>query len=294
MLGEESADKGVASRVGVDNLLCLQGSDWELLHLPVLGYYGGFRALGEDDKAAPGAILLGQLANPESNLSDILSVPRFRLCEGPGLSLVAEENINVRHRRHESSLERRNFHKEWCRQVHGERLVVLARVLGNGHDGFWRNSHEEASDVIESRLLDQSKVLRLLQVLDLVVVGRLQVGHEGSVVAGDNNPAGTSWRVWILHILDVHSILPAFGFHSIPELVLADAAHESGRSGNLKHPLRNSDCVLGSATGNVLDIAHASQFLVEGQVRLLGEDGIVCFDVVLRQEVRRHLRANVE
>ena len=166
------------------------------------------------------------------------------------------------------------------RQVHGEGLVVVAAVLSDESDGLGGDGEEEARDVDELGVLHDGLDGVGIQMLLLVAVGGGEVGDHGPFLVLDEDSAGAGFDLFV--DLVVHG--DTVGFSALLELgtvfVLADATDEAGSFGGLQHPLSNSDTVLGSATGNVLDLVVLDEFVIYGLVLVFAEDGVVQSDTI--------------
>ena len=73
-LGEETADKGVAGSVGVDNLVGGELVHGVLLDLAVLAHNGGVGALGEHHQARAVLVHLGVRLELDGDLGHVLSL----------------------------------------------------------------------------------------------------------------------------------------------------------------------------------------------------------------------------
>jgi hypothetical protein len=62
----------------------------------------------------------------------------------------------------------------------------------------------------------------------------------------------------------------------------------------LEHPLGDADTVLARAAGDELHGVVAHELLVERQVLVLGEDGVVEGDAVLGEDLHGHLGRDVQ
>lgn len=104
------------------------------------------------------------------------------------------------------------------------RLVLSSGLLTKSDDGGHTNSQMVATDIVELCLLNQRPDLRLLQVLDLVLVGSSEVGAHAAVVASDDNTALAGGLSLIDTVLSVDTSLLTGLLEDVTELVLADAA----------------------------------------------------------------------
>lgn len=138
----------------------------------------------------------------------------------------------------------------------------------------------EATDVVHLGVLDELPDLGLLQVVQVVVVGSTEVGAQASVVASDDGTAAASLLLRVDTVLDTE----ASGLDGIVEdgrvLVVASTADVDDAVGR-EDVLGTSGTVLGSTTGDELGIVVVEKVLVERNVLLLGEDGIVGLETVL-------------
>lgn len=139
------------------------------------------------------------------------------------------------------------------------------------------------TDVDHLGALSQRPDLGLLQVLQVVVVRGAQEGAERPVVAGDDNTALARADLLVNAVLDPQ----ADGTDGVLEdggiLVVADTADVDDAVGG-QDVLGATGGVLGGTTGDQLGLVVGEKVLVDGEVRVLGEDGVVGLEVVLGQE----------
>ncbi len=142
----------------------------------------------------------------------------------------------------------------------------------------------EATNVEDIGVLGKSPDLGLLQVVKVVVVGGTEIGAEGAVVAGNDGAAAAGGVLGVDTVLDAE----AGGLDGIVEgggvLVVTDAAEVDDAVGG-EDVLGATGAVLGGAAGNQLGLVVVEQVLVEGDVLLLGEDGVVGLELVLVEEL---------
>ena len=237
---------------------------------------------------------LGHLGDLHGDLRDVLGGPALRLGEGDRLGLVTEEHVDVREHVHHRLLERGHLHEERRGEVEHVALAVLRGVLGHLKHGVGGHGEEEAGGVEEARVLHELPVLGLLEVLNLVVVGRVDRGDEGALAAVDEDAAGAGGGGLVDHVVGVDAVGGAKLLHILGVAILADASHVGGGIGDLEHPLRDADGVLGGAAGDVLHLELLAHVLVHGRVLLLGEDGVVELDAVLVEELLGNHRGDVD
>jgi hypothetical protein len=123
--GDEASGESVSSAVCVVDLVCADGVDLDLLHVNVAALLcadgnGGIDALCDDDCPCALGVLLGALGDALGDLLDILGVEAVCLGEGGGLSLVADQDVDVRQELIERVLE--ELGDEGCGEVEDEWL----------------------------------------------------------------------------------------------------------------------------------------------------------------------------
>lgn len=140
-----------------------------------------------------------------------------------------------------------------------------------------------ASNVEDLGVLNQGPVLGLLQVVQVVVVGSAEVSAERAVVAGDDDAASAGGLLLVHAVLDTQT----GGLDGIVQrggvLVVADAAKVDDAVGG-QNVLGATGRVLGSSAGDELGVEVVEEVLVEAEVLLLSEDGVVGLEVVLVQQ----------
>mmetsp|Transcript_40377 Transcript_40377/g.48953 ORF Transcript_40377/g.48953 Transcript_40377/m.48953 type:complete len:391 (-) Transcript_40377:49-1221(-) len=279
-LGQEPTHERIASTVGVDEVLLCERDDGVQRHLAVLGDDGGVRALGEDNGAAARAVLLWQLGDLERNLRHVAGLPagHLRICDG--LGLVTEEEVDIGKHVLHGGPEGRHLHDEGGGEVHGVDFGLCARVLGHLQHGVWGHRQEEPCGVVELGVLHDLPVLRLLQMVNLVVVGRREVGAQGALAPEHADTAGTS-GIGGLHEVRVHALLGALALHRLAVVVTTDATHVGSSSLGHEHPLRDADAVKGGAAGDELNVGASAHFLVDREVLLLSKDSVVHLETPL-------------
>lgn len=142
----------------------------------------------------------------------------------------------------------------------------------------------EAANIENVGVLGKGPDLGLLQVVKVVVVGSAEVGAEGAVVAGDDGAAAAGGVLGVDTVLDAK----ASGLYGIMEgggvLVVTNAAKVDDAVGR-KDVLGAAGAVLGGAAGNQLGLVVVEEVLVERDVLLLGQDGVVGLELVLVEEL---------
>lgn len=157
-------------------------------------------------------------------------------------------------------------------------------MLGQCQDGRHRDSQVVAADVVDFGALDVLPDLGLLQVVDIVEVGGSKVGAERAVVAGDYDTAASGRSLLVVAVQRLDAGLLVDLLKSLTILVLTDAANVDG--GVLgEDVLRAAGGVLCSSTGNEHGIVVLDQVLIETEVLLFGEDGIVGLEAVLLKKL---------
>lgn len=141
-----------------------------------------------------------------------------------------------------------------------------------------------ATNVKHLCVLNQTPDLRLLQVVKVVVVGSAQVGAQAAVMASDHDTTSAGLVLLVDSVLNTEASRLDGIVHDGRVLVVTSTAEVDDAVGR-QNVLSATGRVLGSTTGNQLGIVIVEEVLVEGQMLLLGEDGIVGLEVVLGQEV---------
>ena len=122
------------------------------------------------------------------------------------------------------------------------------------------------------------------QMLDLVAVGGGQVGAHAAVVAGDDDAAAARGLI----VVDVVAHLQAGGAVGVLQdfgvAVAADGAEKDDRRVR-EHVLGAAGGVLGGAAGDQFGVAVVQELLVERAVLVLGEDGVIDFEAIFREEL---------
>lgn len=142
----------------------------------------------------------------------------------------------------------------------------------------------ETANIEDIGVLGKGPDLGLLQVVEVVVVGSAEVGAEGAVVAGDDGAAAAGGVLGVDTVLDAK----ASGLDGIMEgggvLVVTNAAEVDDAVGG-KDVLGAASAVLGGTAGNQLGLVVVEEVLVERDVLLLGQDGVVGLELVLVEEL---------
>lgn len=111
-------------------------------------------------------------------------------------------------------------------------LVLSSSLLSQGLDSGHADSQVEATNVVNLSVLDLLPDVVLLQVLNLVVVGRSEICAERAVVASDHDTAATSGGLLIVEVLGLDTGLLADVLEGLTVFVLADTANvEDGFGG---------------------------------------------------------------
>lgn len=146
-----------------------------------------------------------------------------------------------------------------------------------------RTSEVEATNVVNISVLNQAPDLRLLQVVKAIVVRSTEVSDQRAVLAGDDGAAAARLLSRIDAVLDTQAssldgvvedgrVLVVTGTSDVDDAVRGeDVLGATGR-------------VLSSAAGDELGVVVVEQFLVERDVLLLGQDGIVGLEIILVEE----------
>lgn len=163
-------------------------------------------------------------------------------------------------------------------------LVLSSGLLSESLDRRHADSQVETTNIVDLGVLDLLPDLFLLQVLELVVVGRSEVGAERAVVAGDDDTTATSGGLLVVEVLGLDTSLLADVLKDLAVLVLANAADVQDGLGG-QDVLGTTGSVLCSATGDEDSLVVLDQVLVQAHVLLgIGKDSVVGLEAVLLEE----------
>lgn len=144
-------------------------------------------------------------------------------------------------------------------------------------------SEVEATDVVDVSVLDKAPDLGLLQVVEIIVVGSTEISAERAVVAGNDDTATASLLLGVDTVLNAQtSLLDSIVKDSRVLVVTSTTEVDDAVRG--QDVLGTAGGVLGGATGDELGVVVVKEVLVEGDVLLLGEDGVVGLEAVLVEE----------
>ncbi|KAH9398111.1 hypothetical protein TYRP_019117 [Tyrophagus putrescentiae] len=266
LVGEKAAHKGVTGTVSVHNVRFRQGAHFEATEV------GG--AVSEGDEH-----VLSTLGDHHRTgaLARLIS-QQLGLC----LGLIAKENVHVGHQLLQLiAAQVRDVRRG---EVDAEELALgRVHVLRHEQLSVEANQGVEASGVDDLRLLHQRKVL--LQVLQVELLRGAEVGAQGAVLPGDQTGAGAGGHLRVDEVGDDDVVLLRLGAHLLPELIVANGAHEGSSALLRKEPLGDANGVLSSTAGDVLHLELVGQVLAQVGVLVTGEDGIVRLQVVLVQKL---------
>lgn len=157
---------------------------------------------------------------------------------------------------------------------------MLGGLLGKLHDGRRADGEVETTDIVRVGILNQAPDLGLLQVVEVIVVSSTEISAERAGLASDNDTAATGLLLGVDTVLDAQTSL----LHSIVEnggvLVVTGTTEVNDAVGG-QDVLSTTSGVLGGATGDELGVVVVEEVLVERDVLLLSEDGVVGSEAVL-------------
>lgn len=165
----------------------------------------------------------------------------------------------------------------------GETSIFRLCLHATIHPGGELTCEVEATNVVVISILDQAPDLGLLQVVETVVVSSAEVSAERAVVAGDDDTAAASLLLGVDAVLNAQASLLDSIVQDSRVLVITGTAEVDDAVGG-QDVLGTAGGVLGGATGNELGVVVVEKVFVEGNVLLLGEDGVVGLEAVLVEE----------
>ena len=280
--GNEATSEGITSTVGVADSLGVNGVNGVRLGALALGSDDSWEGtLGDNGKSLPLGVLLWQVGQVLGDLSDVGGLETVALSVSQSLALVTDDNIPVWGALVKRLLE--ELADEWGGEGDDEGLVVLGGLLGNGLDGLGADGEVVTADVDGLGLLNQAPDLRLLQVVNLVVVGSSEVGAHAAVVSSDDDTATSGWVLSIDAVLNTETGLLVGLLESSGVLVVTDTANVDNRLLG-EDVLCATGSVLGCAASDELGIVVGEEVLVESEVLLLGKNSIVLLQAILVKE----------
>lgn len=146
-----------------------------------------------------------------------------------------------------------------------------------------RTGEVEAADVVDLGVLNQAPDLGLLQVVEAVVVGRAQIRAQAAVVARDDDAAAARLLLGVDAVLDAQARRLDGIVQDGRVLVVAGAADVDDAVGG-QDVLGAAGRVLRRAAGDELGVVVVEEVLVERDVLLVGEDGVVGLQAVLVEQ----------
>lgn len=136
------------------------------------------------------------------------------------------------------------------------------------------------TNVVHVGILNEAPNLRLLQVIEIIVVGGTKISAQASVVAGNDYTATTSLLLRVDTVLDAETSSLDGIVHDGRVLVITSTAKIDNTVGG-QDVLGTTGRVLGGTASNQLGIVVVEEVLVQGEVLVLGENGIVGLEAVL-------------
>jgi hypothetical protein len=136
---------------------------------------------------------------------------------------------------------------------------------------------------VSGSALDQLPHLGALQVLEVIVVRSRKICDHGSVVVGDNDSAPAGRLGLIDTVLDAET----GGLDGVVQdggvLVVTNAAEEDDAVGR-QHVLSSAGGILGAASRDEFGGVVVQEVVIDAEVLLFGEDGIIGFEVVFLEQ----------
>mmetsp|Transcript_37552 Transcript_37552/g.79195 ORF Transcript_37552/g.79195 Transcript_37552/m.79195 type:complete len:365 (-) Transcript_37552:29-1123(-) len=291
---KESTHERISGTIGIHELFLRQRLDGVFLDLSIARHDRRRRSLREDHRTRPGAILLGRSGNFQCHLLQILAQAVLLSVRG-GLALVAEEVIGIFQGR--GDLVSEEIDDEGCREVEAEGLIVGEGVFCDDFQAVHGDGEEESGNVVHRGGFVNGFGFRSFEMGGFEVVGGREVGDEGTLASLDEDGACSRGGGFIFHVVDFDTIFGGAILELLAVSIGTDASHVGGFAGlsvGGHDPLSDADGVLGGTTGNVLGRVVVHKFFVDGDVLLLGEDGVVHFDIVFVEDVLADIGGDVE
>ena len=239
---------------------------------------GGQGSVGDDGDTLALGVDLGKVGE---RLGDLLEVSSSKVVGSSvrlGLTLVANNVIPVRGRGVKGVLEELGNEGGGQRQDKG--LVAAGSLLAQLHNGGRANGEVVATDIIGLGVLDELPHLGALEMLDVVVVGSTELSYHAAVVASDDDTTPTGGDLGVDTVLDAETSLLDGVLEDGGILVVTDTTEVDDAVGG-QDVLRATSRVLGRTTSDQLGIVVVEELLVDWQVLLLGEDGVVLLELIL-------------
>ena len=112
------------------------------------------------------------------------------------------------------------------------------------------------------------------------MVGSTELSYHAAVVASDDDTATAGGDLGVDTVLDAETGLLDGIVEDGGILVVTDTTEVHDAVGG-EHVLRATGSVLGGTTGDQLGVVVVEELLVDGEVLLLGQDGVVLLELIL-------------
>ena len=200
---------------------------------------------------------------------------------GQRLRLITNNVIPVRCARIQRIFE--ELGNEWRRKGENENLVVLRCLFRKSLNGGWAHSKMIPANKIIISPLNQLPHLRALQMLQIIMIRRSQIGTHGPIMACNHHTASSSLLLLVHTVFDSQ----ALGLDSVVQdggiFIVANTAQEDGGV-RREEILGAASGVLGTAASDELSGVVVQQVFIDSKVLFFGEDSIVGFEAVFLKE----------
>lgn len=150
----------------------------------------------------------------------------------------------------------------------------------------------EAANVVDLGVLDEAPDLGLLQVVKAVVVSSTKVSNETAVVASNDSTTAAGLLLGVNTVLDAEASLLDGILEDGGVLVVTSTTKVDNAVGG-QDVLGTTGGVLGSTTRNQLGVIVVEKLLIQRDVLLLSQNGVVGLQLILIQQSLVSLSLNI-
>jgi len=276
---KETTGESITSTVGVNDFLGRHDRSLESHDILTNCNADIISTASNDNHAVVSEVLLDLSCDSLSDSSRSILLPAHSGSNSSSLSLVAKDDIRIGKNAEERLGE--ELADERSRERNTERLVSRNGILRDMEERVGSNRQEVALDEVLLSRLPESLVLRLLEVLNVVLVGSSKVSNHGAVLSLDQDSAGTSGGSLVNQVLDTDTICSSALAKDLCVCIITNAAEVHSGTRLLEHPLSNADGVLARTTSYVLrGEGLLGDLFEEREVLVLSEDSVRALQAV--------------